>query len=115
MELLALAADLRPRAGANIRSASVCFFAGAGRLNNYVNTARPTDALDMTDWLKLRNDAFKDFRDCIRLLDEKVGAQLLLQESRALDARRDEEDPPVAKLIEQVAMELSRIDDRRDR
>jgi hypothetical protein len=115
VELLELAADLDAAGSGSVRSAAVYFFAGAGRLNNYVNTSRPDSALDVSDWVKLRNDARKDFRDCIRLLDTKVGASILLQESRALDTRRDAEDPPLGVLIERVADELARIEQERSR
>jgi hypothetical protein len=115
VELLELAADLRASAAASVRSAAVYFFAGAGRLNNYVNTPRPESALDVSDWVKLRNDAWKDLRDCVRLLDDKVGASILLQESRDLDSRRDTEDPPMGVLIARVADELARLDEHRSR
>jgi len=102
-------------AAATVRSAAVFFFAGAGRLNNYVTTPRPDAAFDLSDWVKLRNDAWKDLRDCIRLLDDKVGASILLQESRLLDSRRDKEDPPMGALILRVAIELQRLEEEREK
>ncbi len=114
VDLLELAADLNAPAAASVRSSAVYFFAGVGRLTNYVTRNNPGATLELSDFIKLRNDAWNDLRDCIRLLDDRVGASVLLQESRLLDAKRNAEDPPLSTLLERVGNELARLEEQRE-
>ena len=99
IDLLSLAAAAEPEVLSVVRSAAVYFFTGAGRLNTYLDTPRPDDPLAIKDWIQLRDDAWRDLCECVLLLeDEKMGANVLLNEKRALDAKRAEENPSLETL-----------------
>ncbi len=108
VELLALAPDAEANVATGVRSAAVHFFAGASRLNNYVATPRP-NGIEIADWINLRDNAWRDFRDSIRILDDQVGMVALLREARILDARRAAETPSMEALIGRLADGLAQI------
>ena len=112
IELLALAPDASTKLNTAVRSCAVYFFAGANRLNTYVTAPRP-DGIDIMDWVNLRDNAWKDFRDCIGLIDDGLGVENLLREGRVLDAKRAAETPSMNALIGKLADGLARLDTRR--
>ena len=108
VEMLARASDAAPGVSASVRTAAVLFFNGASQLNEFVTTPRP-NGIEIVDWVNLRDIAWKDFRDCVRTLDEQVGIDVILKEARLLEAKRRVELPPTKVLIRKFAAGLARL------
>jgi hypothetical protein len=90
------AANLAPAASQQlaraIRDAYALFFAGAECLNQYVASSRPANHKLMS-WFQLRDDAEKDFRDCVRQLESGVIYPGLLEADEIIAAKRFAESP----------------------
>ena len=110
VEMLGHAAEAARDVAASVRTAAVLFFSGASRLNDFVNTPQP-HGIAIADWINLRNIAWRDFRDCVRKLDDDVGVAVLLQEAQLLDAKRKAEFPSANVLIQKFAKGLAKLEE----
>ena len=108
VEMLARAPDAAPTVSASVRTAAVLFFDGASRLNEFVNTPQPKGR-KIADWVDLRDIAWRDFRDCVRTLEDHVGIDVILKEAITLDAKRRAEMSPMVALKSQLADGLARL------
>jgi len=108
VELLSFAVDAEPAVASAVQSAAVHFWAGTRRLNEFLSTPCP-DGIEAAEWMGLRDNAWLDLRDCVRILDQKAGANALLKEARALDAKRAADDPSAATLIARFDRGLERL------
>ena len=91
-ELMALRPDAWPKRGRALDRVHVYFLEGTRRLNEYVDTPRPSDE-EFFDWIQLRTDAEKDLRECVEDLERHVVAPKTLAAERQLAQRRTAEDP----------------------
>lgn len=108
VDLLSEGANADSELCAAAESAAVHFFEGANCLNVFVSTPRP-NGIEIADWVRLRDDAWADFRDCVRLLDETVGASRLIQQARLVDAKRRSENPKLETMIAKLAGGLEKL------
>ena len=69
------------------------FFAGTGRLNEYVETARPQSGKRIRQWIRLKQEAKQNFRECIAALEETAVDTRFLEIESAVTARRAAETP----------------------
>ena len=91
-ELTELAAEASREIANNVRRAYVLFLAGTNRINEFVSTPEPRDG-EFFDWQRLKTDAEKDFKECLKTLEAAPISTDLLSADFDLEKLREAEDP----------------------